>query len=56
MCQMNVKERSISQEIVLQSFLMQPNYIAIISYMTFSRTANPEDAESLVFFLFFCFS
>lgn len=55
MFQMNIKERLISQEIVPRAFLMQPNYIAIISHMTF-RTVNLEGADTLFFFLLFCFS
>lgn len=43
---------------MLQSFLMQPNYIDFISSMKFKRTVNLEDADTLVFsFSFFlCFS
>lgn len=41
-CQMNVKERLIRQEIVLKTSLMWLNYLAIVSYLTFRRIVNLE--------------
>lgn len=53
---MNVKERLISEEIVLQSFLMQPNHIAVVFHRTFRRIVDLKDANTLFFFLLFCSS